>query len=144
MTASRSGFQPATTPATRRADIDLQRKTSALQDRVTALEAVTPWTALTFAASWGDFAAGWQVCQYRKIGDVVYLRGLATPTVANSTPITTLPTGYRPPATVLLGVQCSSGVRRVDINNAGVIIMSGATTLGDWASLNNISFSVTT
>lgn len=60
---------------------------------------VTPpaWTPVTFQNSWVNNGGVDQVCQYRKIGDIVYLRG-SMGSGALSSIAFTLPTGFRPPA----------------------------------------------
>jgi hypothetical protein len=61
----------------------------------------TPWTAVTFQNGWANKGSPEQPCQYRKIGDIVYLRGMMT---RNPVPFATaafnLPVGFRPPALV--------------------------------------------
>ena len=61
----------------------------------------TPWTAVTFQNGWANKGGSEQPCQYRKIGDIVYLRGMMT---RNPVPFATaafnLPVGFRPPALV--------------------------------------------
>jgi len=54
------------------------------------------WTPVTFANGWTNFPGSEQPAQYRKIGDVVYLRGVITGgTMQQSAFI--LPVGFRPP-----------------------------------------------
>lgn len=71
----------------------------------------TAWTGVTFQNGWGN-VAGIQPVQYRKIGDLIYLRGR----MANGTLGATafhLPLGFRPPATIDLitsGIPTSSWV----------------------------------
>ena len=59
------------------------------------------WTAVTFQNGWANKGGNEQPCQYRKIGDIVYLRGMMT---RNPVPFATaafnLPVGFRPPALV--------------------------------------------
>jgi hypothetical protein len=60
----------------------------------------TPWTALPFNAGFGNVFVG-QAAQYRKIGDIVYLRGgvrkLDGANISYMT-LAKLPVGFRPPA----------------------------------------------
>lgn len=56
-------------------------------------------SVVTFLNSWANFGGGFQTLQYRKIGDIVYVRG----TVAGGTVganVCNLPVGYRPPALI--------------------------------------------
>ena len=56
----------------------------------------TGWINMSLNTGWtmGDYAA--EFPQYRKIGNIVYLRGLVNATTAAGTIITTLPAGFRP------------------------------------------------
>lgn len=121
---------------------------------------VTPWINLTFSTGWTNLAAGYQTCQYRKVGDLVTMRGLAMINTALGTPtasVTTLPAGYRP--TLNLATVASAGepnmAARLDITSTGVVAAvyqmqapgSGTQvafplTNNNWVSLNNVSFSV--
>jgi hypothetical protein len=108
------------------------------------------WTPLPFAAGWRNYQGGttvYGICSYRKIGDVVTLRGLAeadtsagtiTPTIAN------LPVGFRPPADLIFKQETAIAVSRVDAVATGLIRITGtAPASGTWVSLVNISFSTT-
>lgn len=61
--------------------------------------APTPWVGVTFLNNWVNFAAGFQLVQYRKIGDIVSIRGLMKSGTIE-TPSFVLPAGFVPPATV--------------------------------------------
>lgn len=78
----------------------LEARITALETRVTALELVTTptaWTRVTFENSWADADPTLQV-YYRKVGDIVYIRGSAMhPTSGLGLAIFTLPAGFRPP-----------------------------------------------
>lgn len=104
-----------------------------------------PWLPLAFAAGWTDYAAGYQPGQYRKIGDIVYLRGLVTQVAGSTTSIATLPVGYRPLGVELCVVMSAYGTlaARVDINPSGTINMTPAPTVGYWVALTSLQFSVT-
>jgi hypothetical protein len=65
---------------------------------LTAGVAPTAWTAVTFLNGWSNYGSGFQTMQYRKVGDIVYLRGFVKGGTA-STAVFALPVGYRPPAT---------------------------------------------
>ena len=56
----------------------------------------TGWVNMTLNTGWtmNDYAS--ELPQYRKIGNIVYLRGLINATSAAGTIITTLPNGFRP------------------------------------------------
>ena len=81
-------------------------------------EYINEWVRVYYADSWGDWLkeggndsgwinltlnSGWtmndyasEIPQYRKIGNIVYLRGLVNATTAAGNIIATLPAGYRP------------------------------------------------
>lgn len=61
-------------------------------------ESGTGWTAVTFQNSWANYGGAFQTAQYRRVGDIVELRGLVRNGTAG-TSIFTLPAGFRPPAT---------------------------------------------
>ncbi len=104
------------------------------------------WTALTYTNSggttWANFAGGFQVGQYRKVGDLVFVRGLAKRTAGTGTTIATLPAGYRPATyTQLFDSRASGGACRVDIDTGGNIVDIGDVG-ATWISLNLPPFSI--
>lgn len=109
---------------------------------------VTPWTTLPFAANWQSYP-GFQPCQYRKVGDIVYLRGLAQMVNASAgVGIAILPAGFRPPARLVIprwGGEPNAG-SRVDILNDGSVQIAHSTpaaAANNWIALDGIAFSVT-
>lgn len=205
MTANQVGFQPRTTPAERRADIDIRRQLaalgavdlSAIEARLTALEAADvalaaadtaldgrldtiegtiaadPWVnetgdtmtgdltlpgpgtlpahattrqgatdlatfiaaeyvngitvPLSFATNWSDWLGGYGPCQATKLGNFVWLTGLAKVSVSfSSGVIGSLPTGYRPGGTEMYVVNTSAagGVCRLDVLANGNVALS--------------------
>ena len=59
----------------------------------------TAWTAVTFENGWVNEGGPSQVVQYRKVADIVYLRGTMKRTgVTYGQTAFTLPVGFRPPA----------------------------------------------
>lgn len=68
----------------------------------------TAWTAVTFQNSWVNFGSGYQAMEYRKVGDMVQLRGLIKSGTV-STDMFTLPTGFRPPAAIQLATAAGGG-----------------------------------
>lgn len=86
------------------------------------------WTPLAYTAGvWGPFGGGWEGARYRRIGDMVFMEGLAANLVATPAPsiIGTLPVGFRP-------VQAHTYVTRdnavatlngvIDVLNTGAIL----------------------
>lgn len=98
------------------------------------------WTGLSFGSGWADHGSGYQAGQYKKVGDLVLLRGLVTRTSGVGTTIATLPSGYRPPSGCLFGSLTDTGGGRVDIGADGNIYhTSGGTS---YVQLDGLSFSV--
>ena len=109
-------------------------------DNGSALSLPTPWTGVTFQNSWTNFGSGYQDAQYRKVGDIVYLRGWVKGGAAAVT-MFQLPVGFRPPAYVHMGgaeANDKFGVMRCDPSG------NVALWIGDPAnhvSINNLFFS---
>lgn len=109
------------------------------------------WSNLTFGAGWQGYQGGSTVYgtgQYRKMGDIVTLRGLVETNSAIGTigvTIGTLPVGFRPPYQSIFNQQTSvTGISRIDVGVPGIINITGAApATANWVSLNGISFSVT-
>ena len=59
--------------------------------------------------------------RYRKIGNIVNIQGITSSTTNNST-IFQLPVGYRPPTQLILAVQNSNSLGRLDIQQDGDVI----------------------
>ena len=109
------------------------------------------WTPVTFQNNWVNFDAnGARAVQYRRVGDIVSLRGMMKGgTVAYSTAAFALPAGFRPPTGRDEDWTCraSGGVAAVSVfSGNGVIsvvnLTSGADAAG-YVYLNGVSFSVT-
>ncbi len=83
--------------------------------------------------------------QYKKFGDQVYLRGLATSGVsswATYPTIFTLPTGSRPPNRLVFTQTGNIDVAiRVDINSNGTVQWFAGGSGTGYVSLDGISFS---
>lgn len=78
-------------------------------NRLTDLTKPSTWLALTLLNGWLNFPGG-QAIQYRKIGDIVYVRGQVKPgTIGAGTALFTLPVGFRPPTTIEVTLVHSDG-----------------------------------
>jgi hypothetical protein len=102
------------------------------------------WTPVPLGATWTHWAAPWGPCGYRKIGDVVTLRGLAVST-STVTTIATLPVGFRPAVSYIgptIGQDAFSEIR-VNLDGTIVVAYGPAITNTSWVSLNNVFFSTT-
>ncbi len=106
-----------------------------------------PWTAVpASAANWGNFGGAFQTVQYRKVGDMVQLRGEAGSTGANAanSVVTTLPVGFRPPATLQWIAELGANMGFIQINNAGQVICTLATPGAGFSLSINLTFYTST
>lgn len=100
------------------------------------------WAGVTYASGWEDFLPGTlQPVQYKKVGDLVFLRGICYRTSGASATIATLPSGYRPLAKIQQIVLSNVALGYIDIETDGDIVLNAGSPT-DWVSLNNIWFSV--
>lgn len=98
------------------------------------------WSNVSFNTGWTDYGGSYQTAQYKKVGDLVFLRGLVKRTSGSSTTMLTLPAGYRPPAQCLFVGISFDTLGRIDIDTSGnVIMMLGSPT--NWVGLDGIVFS---
>lgn len=166
---SHSGFEPRTRDPERRDFFDLRRRLAKIEgdaagggspfgDEVlispddpgvtsgyelwydTDASMTVPWTAMTLLAPWVNYGSGYQNAQYRKVGDMVYLRGLIKSGTVGAG-IWNIPAGHHPPT-----YHHIAGIANDKICNlrpgGGVLVM----TAGDatqWVSLDNCYWSVT-
>ena len=86
----------------------------------------TGWTAVTFQNSWANYGAGYQGVEYRKVGDMVQLRGVLNTAGTSATAAFTLPVGFRPLASLSISAANSVGaqIAMLDINaSTGVVLI---------------------
>lgn len=79
-----------------------------------------------FGGSWVNFGGSDQVAQYRRVGDMVQLRGVVKDGTSGAT-MFTLPTGYRPPATHhwVQFSATSTGAATLNVDSAGLVTVLG-------------------
>lgn len=86
---------------------------------------LTPWIEVAvFTNSWVNYGAGFPTAAYRKIGDIVYLKGLLKNGVLNNQAFN-LPVGYRPATTrhfMTMMTALAGGLR---------VLSAGDVTFGD-------------
>jgi hypothetical protein len=101
----------------------------------------TPWTSVTFQGGWYQYPdSQFAPVGYRKIGDIVFLRGLTaggTPTL----PVFTLPAGFRPPYTLHVVFASNAAPVYGHMKSNGEVTPSGGNT--GWVDLSSIQFSTT-
>jgi hypothetical protein len=111
------------------------------------LTADSDWNNLTFGTGYEDGSFG-ALAGYRKIGSVVYLRGVIAKTSgnieANDTPIGTLPSGYRPTAVQYFCCRSNGGnVITLQINSDGTSSVGiGSYSSGTYIALDGISYTI--
>ena len=124
---------------------NLTLNTDWVDEVANTLGSVGAWANVTFENSWADYHTGtYGFCQYRKVGDMVQVRGLINGGVTNTTAFT-LPVGFRPPFTTYGWGAISSAtpvVGLVIITAAGLVQPSSAGTIADGFALQ-FQFSTT-
>lgn len=100
----------------------------------------TGWIALSPAGGWSNSGAPYANLAYRKIGNVVRLRGVITGSGTVGSTIFALPAGYRPSTTGMYRLAGSTGV---DFNIAtnGVCSPASGTATGQ-VSLDGVQFTI--
>lgn len=108
-----------------------------------AIGAFGPWYNLSLFSGWSNAGSGYQTAQYRKIGDVVHLRGLVVSSSTSSN-VAQLPTGYWPTAgRLIFALWTGTTNYRVDVTTSGVITCAGWTPAsGNYVALDGIQFTV--
>jgi len=79
------------------------------------------WSSLSFGSGWTNYGGAYLVAAYKKVGDLVFVRGLVKRTSGVGTTIGTLPIGCRPSAYHLAAVACGTGYAEIEIQTTGVI-----------------------
>lgn len=98
------------------------------------------WTNVTYNTGWGNYSTGHHPISYKKVGDLVYLRGVAVRTSGSDPVICTLPSGYRPNLSVIFPATSNYAYCSIDITSGGVVtLVGGSPTL--WVAIDGIVFS---
>lgn len=97
------------------------------------------WITLGLTAPWTDYLGGWEGAGYRKVGDIVELRGLIDGGADGST-IAVLPVGHRPTAQRMFSTIVSTGgvwgqAARLDVLPGGVVRAYWGGTTADFLSI---------
>lgn len=117
-----------------------------------------PWFNATLLNGWNNLGAPWAITQYRRVGDIVYIRGhvnnATAPPATAAQAIFTLPPGYRPAAYEIFGQNCGGtppgygdAIVRIQVmSDTGNVEVLRANTTGQnpqsYTSLTNMQFSV--
>ena len=111
------------------------------RDNQSYLVGDTAWIAPTLLNGWVNYGAPNQVAGYRKVGDLVFLRGtVKSGTVGTGTPVFTLPAGYRPPVQYARAVPSNNALGRVDVYVNGNVVVNFGSNL--WVALDGYVVSV--
>lgn len=80
----------------------------------------TAWAAPALLNGWADLGGIWQVAQYRKVGDVVQIRGvIAGGTIGLAAFV--LPVGFRPPAALVFATDSNLAFGQFSIAANGTV-----------------------
>jgi hypothetical protein len=104
------------------------------------------WTALGLQNNWVSYDGGVTYAhpQYRKVGDIVYVRGLIkNGTITNGTPVANLPVGFRPPLQLHFPTVSNDAFTLLRILSNGDITVGVGANAG-WLSINGLHFSTVT
>lgn len=101
------------------------------------------WAALTLntAGNWANYGGSYYSAAYKKVGDLVFLRGLVKRTSGSDTLVATMPSGFRPGSTALYATSGDDTFARIDIENDGEIRLQAGTAAA-YVSLDGFYFSV--
>lgn len=108
-----------------------------------------PATLFPFYGDWDSYdTISYGPCTYWKIGDTVFMQGLAqkSTTAVSADTVGIMPVGYRPPINCLF-ICSTSGANypglRVDVTSSGSVIVRGSdASTNEWVSLAGISYKV--
>lgn len=108
--------------------------------------AEAPWKPVTvFGTNWSNFGGGAEVVEYRRDGNWVTVRGVATRSAGAAASIFTLPTGYRPRAGENFPVDSNAQAHSVVVPTAAgtMLFTAGAAAAATgYVSLSGIRFRV--
>jgi len=98
------------------------------------------WTALSYNSGWADLGGGYQAGKYKKVGDLVVVRGFVVRYSGSSDQIATLPSGYRPSAPERWATTSLGAFAAIQIDTDGAMTVIGGTP-GSNVTLSGIMFS---
>ena len=96
------------------------------EERIRADLIDVPWIAMNLTGTgWSNYGFGWAPAAYRRVGDIVQIRGLiGSGNVGNV--IAVMPVGYRPLFNQIMSGQVDYGAgyqsARIDISTLGVLV----------------------
>jgi hypothetical protein len=101
----------------------------------------TTWTAATLLNGWSHYGNGYHAVGYRKVGDVVEMRGVAAGgTIGAPSPsMLLMPTGFRPVASLMFAAIAGNALGRINVNPDGNCYCEIGTNT--FVSFDTVSFS---
>lgn len=101
------------------------------------------WQAPTLLVG-ANIGGGFRVTEYRKIGVVVYLRGVLGfgGGVSSGTTLFTLASGYRPTETETFLIRSSAGNAWLDVQTDGDVVLQTTLGVGGNCSLSGATFAI--
>lgn len=98
------------------------------------------WINVTYNTGWADRGGGYAVVQYRRVGNMVHIRGQATRSSGTETTVATLPSGFTPLEAEIFPTATNSGYGNCVVAvNGNLNIGTGGTT---WVSFSGVVFRV--
>lgn len=98
------------------------------------------WISASYNTGWGSYGGGYHGAEYKKVGDIVFLRGMVVRSSGSATTIFTLPSGYRPTNSMVFSQIANDAVARVAVDASGnVVLQVGA--VSPWVNLTGVAFS---
>jgi hypothetical protein len=101
----------------------------------------TAWSNLSFETGWGNYGGSFVTGQYKKVGDLVFLRGFVKRSSGSSANIATLPGTHVPLKTEVFAITSNNASGVLTLNTSGILTLDiGSPTV--WVSLSGLVFSV--
>lgn len=94
------------------------------------------WLSPAFNTGWGNYGSGNTNVGYKKVGDLVIVRGLCRRSSGSSALITTLPIGYRPTGYQHFASVSNSAFCYLLVSSTGEITLVSGGDATVWVSLN--------
>lgn len=97
------------------------------------------WHDVTFESGYGNYGGSFQNVRYRKIGNIVYVKGLMTPATLGTAFV--LPEGYRPAEERELFDAINSNAQgRIDVYSNGNVNCNTMTDANSWVNIDLMFF----
>lgn len=99
------------------------------------------WNNINFAYGWNNYGPPFLDAQWKRIGDIIFLKGLVRRYVGSSSVIGYLPEDIWPVKVAIMATLSGDNLGRLEIRaNGEMIYVIGA---GDWMALDGIFYPLT-